>query len=130
MEFAKGQRAVVTMNADKSAATMLFAQGHDMLEQFRRDAVHPQAPESIRNLEGQTAGENLMLVNRRKLFDGVPGAHNIHLAACAMATRPRRDCRMRSAKFGVWLTELYPNEATLNVRLTPAMRAVFDQMHS
>jgi hypothetical protein len=32
-------------------------------------------------------------------------------------------------KFRAWVTELYPNEDTLNVTLTPEMRTVFDRMH-
>lgn len=41
IKFRNGEPAVVTLGDDQNAATMIFAQGHDMLEQFRRDAAHP-----------------------------------------------------------------------------------------
>jgi hypothetical protein len=133
------QRSIVTLTERADASTFIHEMAHDWLEQLRRDATRPLAPPQLR-ADWQTV---------KLWLGGEADIHNARTPAEKIVAERQREKFARGweqymregnaasprladtfAKYKQWLTEIYPTEESLDVKLTAEIRDVFGRMLS
>ena len=134
-----GQRSIITLTERADASTFIHEMAHDWLEQLRRYAAHPLAPPQLR-ADWQTV---------KLWLGGEADIHNVRTPGAKIVAERQHEKFARGweqymregnaaspqlaetfAKYKQWLTEIYPTEESLDVKLTPEIRGVFDRMLS
>jgi N12 class adenine-specific DNA methylase len=126
IRFAEGQRPILTMFRDANASSIVHEFGHDFLEQQRRDAAHPAAPDQVRadyqtlrnwlGIKGTITTkqhERFARTWERYLREGVA---------------PSQQLAGVFAKFKNWLTSIYQSVKSIGEPISDDVRAVFDRM--
>lgn len=128
IRFAEGQRPILTMFRNANASSIVHEFGHDFLEQQKRDAAHPAAPDQVRadyqtlrnwlGIKGDITTkqhERFARTWERYLREGVA---------------PSKELAGVFAKFKAWLTNIYQSVKSIGEPISEDVRAVFDRMLS
>ncbi|MGD0764106.1 MAG: hypothetical protein ABR929_13120 [Roseiarcus sp.] len=133
------QRSIITLTERADASTPIHEMAHDWLEQLRRYAAHPLAPPQLRAdwqtiklwLGGEadihnarTPGEKIVAERQHEKF---ARGFEQYMREGNAPTPLLADVFTRDKQR---LTEICPTEESLDVKLTPEMRGVFDRMLS
>ena len=137
IELRSGERSTITLTKSADASTFVHETAHDWLEQFRRDAAHPRAPtqlradwETIKHWLGGPA--DVLNASTAEELSVATCQHEYFARGFEQYLRegnaPTRNLSEVFTQHKRWLTEIYPKESDLNVKLTPEIRVVFGRM--
>ncbi len=134
-----GERSIITLTENADASTIVHEEAHDWLEQLRRDALYPVAPAQLR-ADWETVklwlGGEADILSAKTPLEKID-AERQHEKFARGWEQYMREGNAPSpllaetfAKYQRWLTEIYPSEESLDVKLPPEIRAVFARMLS
>jgi hypothetical protein len=137
IEIRTGERSTITLTNNADASTFMHETAHDWLEQLRRDAAHPLAPQDLREdweaIKLWMGGPaNVLNASNAEELEIATFQHEYFARGFEQYLRegnaPTQELSEVFMKNKGWLTEIYPNEGDLAVKLTPKIRAVFGRM--
>ncbi|MDB5433559.1 MAG: hypothetical protein JWP35_4675 [Caulobacter sp.] len=129
ISFSATGPAIIKLFRSRDLSTFLHeGAGHLWLEELRSDAAHPQASEQLR----------ADMATVEKWMGIQPGGeitteHHEQFARAAEAyfmegKAPSEGLRAVFQRFSAWLTSIYKNLSSLNVRMSPEIRDVFARL--
>jgi len=134
-----GERSIITLTENADASTIVHEEAHDWLEQLRRDALHPVAPAQLR-ADWETVklwlGGEADILSAKTPLERIDAERQHEKFARGWeqymreGNAPPPRLAETFANYQRWLTEIYPSEESLDVKLSPEIRAVFARMLS
>jgi predicted GNAT family acetyltransferase len=128
IRLTENERPLITLMKDANPSTFMHESGHDFLEQMKRDAAHPDAPDLVKS-DFETAkqwmgvGEDgdLKTKHHEKFARGFEQYLREGVA-------PSQGLARVFTQFRNWLLTIYQSIKGLGTEISPEIRGVFDRM--
>lgn len=123
-----GQKNIIKLFKNADASTFMHEIGHDWLEELRRDAAHPDAPQDLLD-DWKAVNDWLGTKGSGKITRGQHEQFARGFERYLMeGTAPSEELAGIFQKFKDWLTEIYKSVTGLNVPVNDSIRGVFDRL--